>query len=103
MWMKGWICIDHNSYLVETATARWLRFPIWFQKGTCLVDLPNDLALNIHAAKGKFEVYTKNADGVYRLLESATVEINAVPKLEIPFNWAQRLPIKQRLATAKGI
>jgi hypothetical protein len=94
--------MEMKSYLVETASSRWLRVPSWFQKRTCLVDLPNDLALNIQASNGKIEVYSKNTEGIYTLLETVAIEVNALPKRKVPILWLDRMPIKQRYVSAKG-
>jgi hypothetical protein len=57
-----------ESFIIETVSSQWLRFPNGFQKATCIVDLPNDLALNINSKTGKIEVHEKKADGVYKLV-----------------------------------
>jgi hypothetical protein len=57
-----------DSFIIETVSNKWLRFPNGFQKATCLIDLPNDLALNINVKTGKIEVHSKKSDGIYKLV-----------------------------------
>ena len=63
-----------ESYLIQTAASNWIRVPTWFQKATCFIDLPNDLAVNIHAGSGKMFIYSKDMEGVYRQIGALHIQ-----------------------------
>lgn len=67
-----------ESYLIQTSTSNWLRVPKWFQKGTCFIDLPNDLALNIDALHGKVELHAKDKEGIYRQIGLIHIDKEAI-------------------------
>jgi hypothetical protein len=83
-----------ESFIIETVSSQWLRFPNGFQKATCLIDLPNELALNIDSKTGKIEVYEKKADGVYKLVGNIKM-VNTTKFKQSPFvrNSIQRRSI----------
>lgn len=72
--------MNPESFIIETVSAKWLRFPKGFQKATCIVDLPNELALNINVINGRIEVHSKKTDGVYKLV--GRIHMNSRTKMK---------------------
>ncbi|MDF2961684.1 MAG: hypothetical protein K0S39_3419 [Paenibacillus sp.] len=60
----------HNkeTQIVETVSGQWLRFPNYFKKSSCLVELPNHISLNIDTRTGKVHVHKKDHNQVYQYL-----------------------------------
>lgn len=56
---------NKDSYLVEAVSGKWLRLPIGFHKASCVVDLPNGIALNVSKTSGKIEIYAQAEDQIY--------------------------------------
>lgn len=56
---------NKESYLVEAVSGKWLRLPASFRKASCVVDLPNGIALNVSNASGRIEIYAKAEDHIY--------------------------------------
>lgn len=66
--------MQRDSYLVEAVSGKWLRLPTSFRKASCVVDLPNGIALNISFASGRIEIYAKAEDQVYRFFGEMVLE-----------------------------
>lgn len=58
--------MKRESFLVEAVSGKWLRLPSSFRKSSCVVDLPNGIALNIDLRSGCIEIYAKSEDQVYQ-------------------------------------
>ena len=84
-----------ESNIVETVSHKWLRFPNSFQRATCLVDLPNNTALNINVKTGKIEVHALKSDGVYKLVGYISMGTNQPIKRRstVPVERSQFRPI----------
>lgn len=55
-----------DTYIVETVTGTWLRFPNSFKKFHCLVELTNQITLNINMKSGSVQVHKKDGNEVYQ-------------------------------------
>jgi hypothetical protein len=66
--------MNRDSYLVEAVSGRWLRLPASFRKASCVVDLPNGIALNVSLSSGRIEIYSKAEDQIYRFSGEMALE-----------------------------
>jgi hypothetical protein len=55
-----------DTYIVETVTGTWLRFPNSFKKFHCLVELTNQISLNINLKSGSVHVHKRDGNDVYQ-------------------------------------
>lgn len=76
--------MNRDSYLVEAVSGRWLRLPANFRKASCVVDLPNGIALNVSATSGRIEIYAKAEDQVYRFSGEMFLETDQQSALHPP-------------------
>ncbi|MDF2922034.1 MAG: hypothetical protein K0R57_948 [Paenibacillaceae bacterium] len=88
--------MKRDSYLVEAVSGRWIRLPESFRKASCVVDLPNGIALNVSMKSGRIEIYVQAEDQVYRLSGEMQLEKDQHSALNaariIHHNTAQALP-----------
>lgn len=71
--------MEKDTYLVESVSGKWVRLPANFRKASYVLDLPNGVLLNVHAANGCIELYTKAEDQVYRYSGEIYVEADRKP------------------------
>lgn len=73
--------MKRDFHLVESVSGEWIKLPDNFRKGSCVVHLPDGIALNIDAKSSCIDIYAKSEDQVYRFSWRMVLEPNQAPTL----------------------